>query len=116
MSALLFVCPTSGREISTGVDIDLGSFYQGLPRVLADIKCPDCGLTHNLFEVQSRLTDEPTGCSQCEATAPEPRNPVIATASSALLAKLPLRLDPSSLAGERLEAPAPMRGKGSACP
>ena len=75
MSALLFVCPTSGREISTGVDIDLGSFYQGLPRVLADIKCPDCGLTHNLFEVQSRLTDEPTGCSQCEATAPEPRNP-----------------------------------------
>jgi hypothetical protein len=61
MSGLLFVCPNSGQEISTGVEIDSGSFYQGLPRVLADIKCPDCGLIHNLFEVQSRLTDEPQG-------------------------------------------------------
>jgi hypothetical protein len=61
MSALLFVCPMSGREISTGIEIDPVSFYQGLPPVLADIKCPDCGLVHNLFNVGARLADETTG-------------------------------------------------------
>ena len=59
MSALLFVCPNSGREISTGIEIDSDSFYRGLPHVLAEIACPDCGLIHNLFEVHPRLTDEP---------------------------------------------------------
>ena len=47
MSALLFISPMSGREISTGIEIDPVSFHQGLPPVLADIKCPDCGLIHN---------------------------------------------------------------------
>ena len=57
MGTLVFVCPTSGREVFTGLEIDPASF-QGLPKVLAEIKCAGCGGTHNLFEVESRLADD----------------------------------------------------------
>jgi hypothetical protein len=56
MGALVFVCPTSGREISTGVEIDAQSFSD-LPKVLAEISCPACGRTHNLYDVEVRLVD-----------------------------------------------------------
>ena len=56
MGTLVFVCPTSGREVFTGLEIDPVSL-QGLPKVLAEITCPDCAKTHNLFEVKSRLVD-----------------------------------------------------------
>ena len=54
MSALFFVCPESGREVSTGIEIDNDSFQRGLPTVLAEIRCPECGSTHNLFDVSLR--------------------------------------------------------------
>ena len=57
MGALIFVCPTSGYEVSTGLDIDPDS-YRALPKVLAEIKCPACGLIHNLYQVDARLADE----------------------------------------------------------
>ena len=57
MGALVFVCPTSGHEVSTGLEID-PTTYRSLPKVLAEIKCPDCGLTHNLFQVEARLIDD----------------------------------------------------------
>ena len=57
MGVLVFVCPTSGHEVSTGLEIDPES-YRDLPRVLADIKCPDCGLMHNLYQVEARLADD----------------------------------------------------------
>jgi len=44
-------------EVFTGLEIDPASF-QGLPKVLAEIKWADCGGTHNLFEVESRLADD----------------------------------------------------------
>jgi 4-hydroxy-3-methylbut-2-en-1-yl diphosphate synthase IspG/GcpE len=56
MGALVFVCPTSGREVSTGVEIDAES-YRDLPKVLAEISCPACGRTHNLYQVEARLVD-----------------------------------------------------------
>jgi hypothetical protein len=58
MSILFFVCPNTGREISSKVDIDRDSF-RTMPPVLSDIKCPDCGTIHNLFNVPTRLSDEP---------------------------------------------------------
>jgi hypothetical protein len=58
MSILFFVCPTSEREVSTNIDIDPDSF-RALPPVLSDIKCPDCGKLHNLFNVLTRLSDHP---------------------------------------------------------
>jgi len=57
MSALFFVCPTTGREVSTGVDIDPTS-YRCLPRGFTEISCPDCNQTHNLSSVQARLADD----------------------------------------------------------
>jgi hypothetical protein len=55
MSVLFFVCPTSEREVSSHIDIDPDSF-RALPPVLSDIKCPDCGQIHNLFNVPTRLS------------------------------------------------------------
>ena len=62
MGTLVFVCPTSGREVFTGLEIDPASF-QGISKVLAEIKCPDCGGAHNLFEVESRLVDDGSNAS-----------------------------------------------------
>jgi hypothetical protein len=58
MSTLYFVCPITGRDISSKVDIDRDSFRTMSP-VLSDIRCPDCGSIHNLFDVPTRLSDEP---------------------------------------------------------
>jgi hypothetical protein len=57
MSVLFFVCPQTDREVSSNIDIDAESF-RCLPPVLSDIKCPDCGQIHNLFNVPVRLSDE----------------------------------------------------------
>jgi hypothetical protein len=57
MSVLFIVCPVSGREVSSNIDIDPDDF-RTLPPVLSDIKCPDCGQIHNLFNVPVRLSDE----------------------------------------------------------
>ena len=66
MGTLVFVCPNSGREVFTGLEIDSASF-QGLP---------DCGGTHNLFEVQSRLVDDistpPEGSNHALPGTPDP--------------------------------------------
>ena len=74
MGTLVFVCPNSGREVFTGLEIDSASF-QGLSKVLAEINCSDCGGTHNLFEIQSRLVDEisnpPEGSNHAPGT-PDP--------------------------------------------
>ena len=55
MGSLIFICPTSSQEVSTGLEMDLASF-KALP-LIAEIKCPACGLTHNLFQVGARLTN-----------------------------------------------------------
>jgi hypothetical protein len=72
---LVFVCPNSGREVFTGLEIDSASF-QGLSKVLAEINCSDCGGTHNLFEVQSRLVDDisnpPEGSNHSLPGTPDP--------------------------------------------
>jgi len=69
MGALVFVCPTSGHEVSTGLEIDPES-YRALPEGLAEIKCPACGLTHNLYQVEARLVDD--GTSQMTSSRSTP--------------------------------------------
>ena len=71
MGTLLFVCPTSGREVFTGLEIDPASF-QGLSKVLAEIKCPDCDGTHNLYEVDSRLVDDGPTTNHAFPGKPDP--------------------------------------------
>ncbi len=45
MALVMFRCRNTGREISTGIEIDPESFAR-IPDVLAHVKCPICGLEH----------------------------------------------------------------------
>ena len=56
MGALFFVCPTTGREVSTGIEIDPTS-YRGLPTEFTEITCPVCNETHNLSNVRPHVSD-----------------------------------------------------------
>ena len=63
---LVFVCPNLGRDVFTGLEI---MSFEGLPEVLADITCQECGATHNLFEVQARLVYVPRPLNETAAVA-----------------------------------------------
>ena len=45
MALVMIRCRNTGREISTGIEIDPESFAR-IPDVLAHVKCPICGLEH----------------------------------------------------------------------
>ena len=45
MGTLVFVCPTTGHEVSTGVEVDRSSF-KSLPRTKTAIFCPRCRKNH----------------------------------------------------------------------
>ena len=82
MGALIFVCPHRPRSL-TGLDIDPDS-YRALPKALAEIKCPACGLIHNLHEVDARLADESsdgTKRTNPEAIPEAPRSSTLTTTS-----------------------------------
>ncbi len=46
MGTIYTTCPNTGREISTGVETDAGTFAT-MPEVISRVVCPDCGQTHN---------------------------------------------------------------------
>jgi hypothetical protein len=56
MGVLVFICPTSGHEVATGLEIDPAS-YKRLQKESTEIRCSDCGQTHNLFQIEARLVD-----------------------------------------------------------
>ncbi len=41
MSMLLFVCPATGQQVSTGIEIDRSSF-KSLSRHTTELNCPHC--------------------------------------------------------------------------
>jgi hypothetical protein len=57
MGTLFFVCPTTGREVSTGLYVD-PTTYHSLPNGFSQIKCPDCNQTHSFSDIQPRLATE----------------------------------------------------------
>jgi predicted RNA-binding Zn-ribbon protein involved in translation (DUF1610 family) len=56
MSALVFTCPYSGRDIVSGINTDLESLshVQQLP---VSLFCPHCGKVHRLAAKDGRLAD-----------------------------------------------------------
>ena len=48
MGTLIFVCPTTGHQVSTGVEVDRSS-YKRLPRTKTAIFCPRCHKNHLLI-------------------------------------------------------------------
>ena len=57
MGTLFFVCPSTGRAVSTGVEIDLSS-YRSLPS-RTGLRCPQCNEVHPVSGVRSWLAGEP---------------------------------------------------------
>jgi hypothetical protein len=51
MALLKFNCPTTGREVDTGVDLDAQTFA-ALPRTITTLTCPHCEKPHLLAHVQ----------------------------------------------------------------
>jgi hypothetical protein len=58
MSSLVFTCPSTGRDIVSGINTDLESLshVQQLP---VSLFCPNCGKVHRLSARDGRLTDLP---------------------------------------------------------
>ena len=56
MGTLVFVCPATGFEVFTGLEMDHDSFA-ALPSVLPDLSCPHCPKPHQLSEVTAWLAE-----------------------------------------------------------
>ena len=56
MGTLVFVCPTTGLEVVTGLEMDQATFA-ALSTVLPDIRCPHCANPHQLLDVASWLAE-----------------------------------------------------------
>jgi len=48
-SVVMVRCPTTGHELSTGVEMDTATFER-LPDIHSQMKCPVCGLDHGQRE------------------------------------------------------------------
>jgi hypothetical protein len=56
MATLFFRCPVTGREVSTGLDVDHAS-YARIDEDYVEISCPYCKEPHPLASVKSWLED-----------------------------------------------------------
>jgi hypothetical protein len=54
MGTLIFVCPTTGHQVSTGIEVDRSS-YKRLPRTKTAIFCPRCHKNHLLSRIWAWL-------------------------------------------------------------
>jgi hypothetical protein len=56
MGRLCFVCPASGREVDTGIELNLESFdtLYGEP-----LGCPECLRVHRLGEIKAWVREKP---------------------------------------------------------
>jgi hypothetical protein len=57
MGTLVFVCPTTGHEVSTGVEVDRSN-YKRLSRTKTAVFCPRCRKNHILAAIWAWLVDE----------------------------------------------------------
>jgi predicted RNA-binding Zn-ribbon protein involved in translation (DUF1610 family) len=56
MEMMMFTCPATGREISTGIHIEPDSFER-LPATVTKAACPHCGAVHYWWTHEARLSD-----------------------------------------------------------
>ena len=57
-SIVMVRCPSTGRELSTGVEMDADTFKR-LPDIQSQIKCPICGLAHDWSTREAWLGNPP---------------------------------------------------------
>jgi hypothetical protein len=58
MGALCFVCPATGLEVSTELEVDAGS-YETLTKNGDPVRCPHCAEPHMLSELKSWTEHRP---------------------------------------------------------
>jgi predicted RNA-binding Zn-ribbon protein involved in translation (DUF1610 family) len=56
MSALVFTCPSTGRDIISGINTDLESLSH-VKQLPVSLFCPNCGKVHRLVAKDGRLSD-----------------------------------------------------------
>ena len=67
MGTLIFVCPTTGHEVSTGIEIDRTS-YRKLSRTKTAISCPLCRNNHELSTIWVWLVSEYPAADEGQST------------------------------------------------
>lgn len=60
MSRLMIVCPTTGREVFTGVEIPSDTMDQ-IPNIVARMMCPACKEEHLWSKQDARAVESGTG-------------------------------------------------------
>jgi len=58
MGLIMIRCPESGREIPTGIEMDLAEF-QRTPVFFPTVQCPVCKREHELFAKDAWVCDSP---------------------------------------------------------
>lgn len=56
MSALVFTCPQTGRDVVSGINTDLRSLSQ-VQQLPVSVFCPHCGKVHRLAAKHGRLAE-----------------------------------------------------------
>ena len=56
MGTLMFECPTTGMEVSTGIEVDTASF-ESLSWQNAGLPCPHCPSPHPMHSVRTWLSN-----------------------------------------------------------
>ena len=79
MAPLKFICPATGNEVDTGIDVDPQSFA-GLPRDTISFSCPHCDEPHVLAGVQAWLGDVESANTSNARLTPGPRRQLTGTA------------------------------------
>jgi hypothetical protein len=58
MGAIMIRCPQTGREIPTGIEMDIAEF-QRAPVFFSRVQCPLCGREHEWFAKDAWVCDSP---------------------------------------------------------
>jgi len=58
MSSVMINCPTTGRAVSTAVEME-PSVFNRLPNIVGRMRCPACGQEHVWAVRSAWLTDAP---------------------------------------------------------
>jgi hypothetical protein len=57
MGVVMIRCPASGRDVSTGIEVDAATF-DALPNVSSRMHCPACGAQHDWSKTEAWLADD----------------------------------------------------------
>jgi hypothetical protein len=68
MSMMMMKCPASGKAVTTGIELDAGTFFC-LPDIFLHVRCPHCDLQHSCWTHEAWLE----GQTAVETKARRPR-------------------------------------------